>query len=232
MAGFVLVHGSGQNAASWSRVGALLTARGHAVATPELPKGAPGMALEDHAAVIAASTTGPRTVVVAHSLCGVFLPLVAARADCALMVFLAAVIPEPGKSIRQQFNEDQSMFAPEWIASSARWFDDAQRESLSREFLFHDCDLEALPWALGTLEPIDTSGLVVQPSPLARWPDTPAASIVGRGDRTLSPEWIRRQSRRILGVEAIEVDAGHCPHMSRPREIADTLERLAALEAR
>jgi pimeloyl-ACP methyl ester carboxylesterase len=143
------------------------------------------------------------------------------------MVFLAAVIPEPGRSIRQQFNEDSSMFAPEWIASSARWFDDSQKESLSREFLFHDCDPEALPWALSTLEPIDTSGLVVQPSPLARWPETPGATIVARGDKTLAPEWIRRQSRRTLGVEAIEVESGHCPHMSRPREIADILEWLA-----
>lgn len=230
MTSFVLVHGSGQNADSWSGVGELLRARGHLVAAPELPKTASTWKLEDHAARIAESIAGPDAVVVAHSLCGAMLPLVPQLRECALLVFLAAVIPEPGKSIREQFTADSSMFCPEWIAAGPRWFDELQRESLAREFLFHDCDDETMPWALRTVEAIDSQQLVVQPSPLTEWPSVPAVSIVAAGDRTLSPDWCRRVSRRVLGTEAIEVQAGHCPQVSQPGVIAGLLEQLARPE--
>src|SRR5688572_15667071 len=110
MAAFVLVHGSGQNAGCWARVGDLLQARGHDVAAPELPKQAPTWGLRDYGAEIARAVVEPKTVVVAHSFSGVFLPLVAQARSCALLVFLAAVIPEPGKSVRDQFAEDPGMF--------------------------------------------------------------------------------------------------------------------------
>lgn len=227
MAEFVLVHGSGQNADSWSRVGRLLTARGHVVAAPDLPKQASDARLEDHAARIAESIGSPGAVVVAHSLSGVFLPLVPEVQSCSLLVFLAAVIPEPGESIRGQFTADPTMFSPEWIAAGPRWFDPSERENLAREYLFHDCDEETVAWALESLEPFDTQHLVTQPSPFTEWPRVKAASIVATEDRTLSPDWCRRTSRRILRQEAIEVTAGHCPQVSYPQEIAALLERLA-----
>lgn len=227
MTEFILVHGSGQNSGSWARVSSILRARGHVVAAPDLPKQAPGWGLEDFAAEIAQSIVGPQAVVVGHSLSGAFLPLVPQVRDCALLVFLAAVIPEPGKSVREQFAEDREMFSPEWIAAGARWFDKAQEESLAREFLFHDCDEETLSWALGTVEMLGTRELVTQPSPFTKWPSVSAASIVATGDRTLSPDWGRRISRRVLRAEAIEVEAGHCPHVSQPGTTADILERLA-----
>lgn len=228
MSSFVLVHGSGQNASSWARVASALQARGHAVAAPDLPKGELRWRLEDYAAEIARAVTGPDTIVVAHSLCGAFLPLVAQARACGRLVFLAAVIPEPGKSMRQQFGEDPGMFAPSWIEAGPRWFDPEQAQSLAREFLFHDCDEETLEWALGTLALLWTRDLVTQPAPFREWPDVPTASIVAGDDRTLSPEWCRRTTRRVLGIEALEVQAGHCPHVSRPLEIAGLLERLAA----
>lgn len=74
MASFVLVHGSGQDAGCWARVAGELTARGHTVAAPDLPKQPPGWGLQRYADAIAAAVPGPDAVVVAHSLCGVFLP--------------------------------------------------------------------------------------------------------------------------------------------------------------
>jgi pimeloyl-ACP methyl ester carboxylesterase len=228
MAAFVLIHGSGQNAGCWARVGALLKARGHAVAAPELPKHAPDWGLEEFATEIARSVTEPNTVVVAHSFSGVFLPLVAKTQGCGLLVFLAAVIPEPGKSVREQFAEDAGMFSREWIEAGPRWFDESQRGGLAQEFLFHDCDGETLPWALRTVELFDTRHLVTQPEPFATWPRVQVASIVATADRTLTADWGRRMSRRVLSREPIEVQAGHCPHVSQPGEVARILEQLAA----
>jgi pimeloyl-ACP methyl ester carboxylesterase len=123
------------------------------------------------------------------------------------------------------------MFSPDWIAAGPRWFDESQRASLSREFLFPDCDEEALAWSLGTVDLFDTRHLVTQPCPLERWPSVPAASIVATQDRTLTPAWGRRITRRVLGTDAIEIEAGHYPQNSQPAEIASILERLAATAA-
>ena len=227
MAAFVLIHGSGENAACWERVGRALEARGHEVAAPDLPKQQPAWWLADHAAEIARFVASPRTVVAAHSFSGVFLPLVAQRIECALLVILAAVVPEPGKSVRQQFDGDPGMFSPDWIRAGPRWFDRQERERLAREFLFHDCDEATLPWALGTVDLFDTRHLVSQPAPFESWPSVPTASIVATHDRTLTADWGRRISRRVLGQEPIEIEAGHCPHVSQPERTASILERLA-----
>jgi pimeloyl-ACP methyl ester carboxylesterase len=231
MAAFVLLHGSGQNARCWARVGDLLKARGHVVVAPDLPKQAPDWELGNYAVEIARSVTEPDTIVVGHSFSGVFLPLVAEVRRCALLVFLAVVIPEPGKSVRDQFAEDPEMFCRDWIEAGPRWFDSSQQQRLAQEFLFHDCDGATLSSALRTVELFDTRHLVTQPAPFTRWPSVPAASIVSTNDRTLTADWGRRASRRVLGREAIEIAAGHCPHTSRPGEVAGILEQLAANEA-
>src|SRR5262245_36520181 len=156
MASFVLIHGSGQNAASWGRVAAVLEARGHSVAAPDLPKHATEWSLRHHAAEVARFIRDPGAVVVAHSFSGVLLPLVANVGACGLLVLLAAVIPEPGKSVRQQFAEDPAMFSPAWIEAGSKWFDPAHRDALATEFLFHDCDPATRVWALGAVEAYDT----------------------------------------------------------------------------
>ncbi|HEX5010139.1 MAG TPA: alpha/beta hydrolase [Planctomycetota bacterium] len=231
MANFVLVHGSGQNAGSWARVAERLASSGHDVEAPDLPKQPPGWGLQRYADEIARSV-GPDTVIVAHSLSGIFLPLVARARPCGLLVFFAAVLPEPGRSVRQQLQADASMFNPEWIKAGSRWFAAHQVQSLAREFLYHDCDDETLPWALSTLEMLDTRTLVTEPCPLQAWPDVPSVSVIATGDRTLSPDWGRRVSRLLPRCEVIEMHAGHCPHVSQSRQTADLLERLARDMAR
>lgn len=63
--------------------------------------------------------------------------------------------------------------------------------------------------------------------PIERWPEVASSHIVGIQDRTLSPEWSRRATRERLGVEPIEISAGHCPYLSRPAELAAVLSTLA-----
>ncbi len=106
MASFVLVHGSGQNASCWSQVRRVLVERGHNVACPELAKRAAEATLEDHARTIANHVTDDGVIVAAHSFSGAFLPLVPGMRACGALVYFAAVIPEPGKSVREQFVED------------------------------------------------------------------------------------------------------------------------------
>jgi len=41
-----------------------------------------------------------------------------------------------------------------------------------------------------------------------------------------APDWVRSAARERLGVEAIEIDGGYSPFMTRPAELADVLGGL------
>ena len=68
------------------------------------------------------------------------------------------------------------------------------------------------------------------------WPDPSAAkrcfyhdcsSVLCRDERCIRPDWSRRVSRELLGVEPLELGGGHSPFVSRPAELAELLVRLA-----
>jgi pimeloyl-ACP methyl ester carboxylesterase len=63
--------------------------------------------------------------------------------------------------------------------------------------------------------------------PLSKWPGVPSSYVVCAEDRTIQPEWSRRAARERLGIEAVELPGGHCPHVSRPGELAEVLAALA-----
>jgi hypothetical protein len=48
--------------------------------------------------------------------------------------------------------------------------------------------------------------------------------VLFRDDRWHPAEWTRGMVRQRLGIEADEMDGGHCPFLSRPRELAERLE--------
>ena len=119
------------------------------------------------------------------------------------------------------------MFSANWIASGARWFDRAEHAKLAREFLFHDCEPDAVSSALATVELFDTRHLTREPNPVVVWPNVRCASIVCSEDRTINPEWSRMVAVKRLGVDPIEIEAGHCPHTSRPDDTAMILHQLS-----
>jgi hypothetical protein len=195
------------------------------VSVPELPKQEPSWTLSKYAFFIEQeiAQTRPR-VIVAHSFSGVFLPLLSSHAD--LLIFEAAVVPEPGRSVYDQYLADDSMFSAAWIAAGSRWFNPAERPDLAREFLFHDCEPARFHSALATVELFDTRHLVKEPSPMAFWPSASCVSVVCSEDRTLRPDWSRMVAVSRLAIRPIEIMSGHCPHSSRPREIATILQTL------
>src|SRR5205807_541655 len=66
------------------------------------------------------------------------------------------------------------------------------------------------------LRPQASSGVATDAPPLEKWPAVPSQSIVCAEDRTFNPRWSWGASRRLLGVEPIEIPGGHCPFLSRP----------------
>ncbi|MEU3767352.1 alpha/beta hydrolase [Amycolatopsis keratiniphila] len=211
---FVLVHGTTQSPAGWDRVAKLLTAAGHRAIAVDLltPRDLP---VEGYAQHARDQYDGERPVVVAHSGSGVLLPAIAEALDARALVWVAAYIPDfaGGRSLR---DEAPAVLEPDWIG-----VDPTADPAKASEFLFHDCDPETERPALDSLRLFNPAVLAAHPAGAA--PEVPSTVIVPTRDRTLRPDWLRRAARERLGVTPIEIDAGHCPHLSRPAELAAIL---------
>src|ERR1044071_2233902 len=146
---YCLIHGSGQGPEGWRLLVEELERRGDRVLTPafDLSRTGGGAAWQGGRVVEALKGFGqaPADVVcVAHSASGMYLPLVAESWQPRRMVFLAALIPRPGISIREQFRVDPSMFNPAWVGQNP------MDDRVALEFVFHDCPPNRLEWALST----------------------------------------------------------------------------------
>lgn len=222
MALFCLVHGSAQSSEGWKLLTPQLENRGHEVVTVDLPTDEPQASATRYAEVIVRALDQTNRdknaiVVVAHSASGMFLPLVAASRPVKLMVFLSALVPRLGTSILDQFRADAGMFNSQWVGKNPL------ADDVARDFLFHDCAPEVVEWALSTRILMNAQRALTEVCPLEAWPDVPSSYIVCSDDRTISPAWSRRASLELLGVAPVELSGGHCPHVSRPSMLADSL---------
>jgi len=220
MATFCLVHGSTQSAAGWDRLVAELEQRGHRTIVPTLPANEPNASAVRYADAIVQTLPDDASdvVVVGHSASGLFLPLVPIRRQVLHMVFLASVMPKIGSSLIDQFRAQPHMMNPEWIGK-----DPTLSEEIAMRFLFHDCSPEIAQWALTTRRLMYAQRAYTELCPLDQWPSVPSAYIVCADDRTITPAWSKSAARERLGIEPIELSSGHCPHVSRPAELAEAL---------
>jgi pimeloyl-ACP methyl ester carboxylesterase len=221
---FCLVHGSAQGPSGWNRLVPELESRGHQTICVDLPVNEPQAGAARYAQVIAEALARSKqaAIVVATSASGMFLPLVPEYGLVTHLVYLAAVIPEPGKSFVQRFRDHPEMFNPAWIGK-----DPTKDLSVAKKFLYHDCEPAVAEWALKTVRLMYARAAMTEPCPLQRLPDVPSSYIVCREDRTVNPDWWRKEAERLLPVPPLELPGGHCPHVSRPAELATLLSRLA-----
>ena len=220
---FVLVHGSTQSPAGWDRLAAALGSRGHRVTAIDLPPGRPEWTVTDYASEAAAQAGEPadRRVVVGHSGAGVLLPAIADATRASAAVWLAAYVPDliGGHSMAEDIAAHRdAIFHADWLG-----VDPTSDQDLAVRFLFHDCDEPTRQWALGTLRLFNPGPAVYRHAPSPLPPGITRSFILPAGDRTLRPGWMRQAARERLGVEPVEVSAGHCPHVSRPEAVAGIL---------
>jgi hypothetical protein len=226
MTEFVLVHGTTQSPAGWDRLAGELRSRGHGVITIDMPVGQPEWTVADYArhAATQAGEPGAGRVVVAHSAAGILLPAIAGAAAASAAVWLAAYVPDldGGRSMLDDIKAQRdAMFNQDWVGVNP-----VSDPQLALRFLFHDCDQQSQQWALGTLRLFNPGPAVYQHTPVPLTAAISRACIVPSADRTLRPEWMRQAARQRLGIEPIEIGAGHCPHVSQPAMLADILNDL------
>jgi pimeloyl-ACP methyl ester carboxylesterase len=136
-------------------------------------------------------------------------------------VFLAAFVPEIGKTPMEQLQANPEMFWPDWIGK-----DPTKDDTVAIRYLFHDGAPDMTAWALTTRSLMHARRVLTETCLLRSWPDVPASYILCREDRTLRPDFWREQVRKQLGIDPIELEGGHCPHVSRPEQLADVLAAL------
>jgi hypothetical protein len=201
MASFSLVHGAWGGGWCWDLVRPELEARGHVVHTPDLPCEEVTAGVEEYAAAVPAAD-----VVVGWSLGGVTIPFVEADTH----VFLAALVAGTG-----------------WEGVFVPGFGEARsRDELGRSYYPDPAD------AARELQfPAEYAHLASRLRRQAPYDGAPAtverpAYVMCKRDAAIRPGWQRHLARDVLGVEPLELDAGHSSVLECPRELAELLDAL------
>lgn len=231
MTHFVLAHGGWHGAWCWEDQVRELRERGHEATAVDLPSDDVTAGAARYAEVIAAAVREPgRDVVVGHSLAGLAIPLVPDLTEVGALVFLAALLPEPGRSWREQLAAGRPMadwFYAEALPEQGR--DDQGRSTwppdVAAELFYHDCPRPVAETAARRLRP-QSPAPIAEPTPLAAFPRVPMHYVACRGDRAVSGEWARRTARERLGVEVTWIDGSHSPFLADPAGLADLLISL------
>ena len=207
---YVLIHGAGDVGWYWHLVEADLRARGHDVVAMDLPIEDDSAGLVEYAdVVIAAIGERRRPIVVAQSFAGYVAPIVCDRIPVELLVLVAAMVPAPGESAEAMF-------------TNTRW--ESAADSSDDATFYHDVDPDLTKQALAHgRRQSETPGK--QPWPLAAWPDVPTRFLLCTNDRMFPAAWLRRVVKERLHLTPDEIESGHTPALSHPRELVEYLER-------
>jgi pimeloyl-ACP methyl ester carboxylesterase len=223
MATYVLIHGAGSDSWYWHLVAPELQARGNGVVAVDLPCDDDSAGLAEYAdAVVDAIGDRTELVLVAQSMGGFTAPLVCDRVPVSMMILVAAMVPLPGEPPGR------------WWAATG--WEEARRAQAQRdgratdgEFdprveFFHDVAPEVVAEAFARGERTQSGTPFEKPWPLAAWPDVPTRFLLCRDDRFFPADFMRRVVQERLGITPDEMDGGHLPALSRPKELADRLE--------
>ena len=220
MVTFGLVHGAYHGSWCWDKLAPELERRGHRVLTVDLPAEDPqaGAAEYAAAALTAFGGAGDDLVLVGHSLGGLTIPLIAAARPVRQLIFLAGMLPRPGTTHEQVLRADPDMALPgpqggayQGPAGETRW-----RAEAAARWFFADCPADVAAWAASRLRG-QCWKITSEVTPLPAWPPAPCSYLLGTRDLVINPGWSRRAALAVLGVRAVEIDAGHSPSWRCPR---------------
>jgi SAM-dependent methyltransferase/pimeloyl-ACP methyl ester carboxylesterase len=224
MSTFVLIHGGGDTGWYWHLVEAELRARGHDVVAPDLPAGDDSLELEDYAdAVVTAVGDRRDLVVVAHSFGGFTAPLVAARLAVDALVFVSAMVPVPGEAPGDWWERTGFQQAVEEQAARDGGLTGNDDPYVS---FYQDVPRELATLAISKERAHPSEAAMTSPWPLDAFPDVPIRFVLCTEDRFFPAAFMRRMVAERLGVEPVEIAAGHCVALSRPVELSQLLEEV------
>jgi alpha/beta hydrolase family protein len=223
MAVFGLLHGAFEGAWVWELLIPELRLLGHDAIAVDLPIDDVAAGWDDHVDVALAAFADRDTIVVAHSRSGRMVPRLLERGKFSDAILLAAAIP--GGILPPPY-QSGGIPGKGAVTAQNRKTDSLGRTLCTRdaaERLFSDCPLGTVDWALARVRP--QHELTVPDD--TRWPDVRVAYVYGEEEPVVDPEWIRLACRERLGIEPVGLAGGHSLFVSRPAELARTLDLLA-----
>jgi pimeloyl-ACP methyl ester carboxylesterase len=220
MSSYVLLPGAGGAATwYWHLVSARLRAHDHDAIPVDLPAADPAAGLPEYADLVMAATPGRDDVVLVAQSMGAFTALpVCERRPVAHLVLLNAMIPAPGETAGDWW---QNTGSEEARLATAREHGYAEELDLQTYFL-HDVPPDVAAAGAKHEQP-EADIAFEQPCPFGRWPDVPTTVLAGRDDRLFPAAFQQRLARDRLGLGARVLPGGHLNALSEPDAVAGAL---------
>ena len=219
----VLVHGAWADGSCWSRVIALLQAKGfHVVAVQN-----PLTSLADDVAAtkrIIALQDGP-VILVGHSYAGVVITEAGNDPKVAGLVYVAAFAPGEGESI----NSVSKPYPPAPLGSElrldAQGFLTASRKGIAEDMAqdLPEKEQQILVSTQGQTAAAVFGAVVTTPA----WKSKPSWAVIAGNDRAIPPQ-LEKDEAATIRATSITVQSNHLAMMSHPREVAEMIEQAAA----
>jgi len=220
MATFALIHGGGDVGWYWHLVESILRRRGHAVVAPDLPCDDDTATLADYADTVVAAIGERRDlVVVGQSYGGFTAALVADRLPVDVLVFVAAMVPAPGETPAEWWENTGYRQAVEEQARR-----DGGLTGSGDPFVayYHDVP-RALAEEAVSKERSESEAAYSSPFTPDSLPAVPTRFVLCTEDRFFPAPFMRRVVAERLGVVPDEMAASHCVALSQPDELANLL---------
>ncbi|HXZ16192.1 MAG TPA: alpha/beta hydrolase [Roseiarcus sp.] len=221
MSAFILIPGAGGMAWYWHRVPPLLRRAGHEAIAVDLPGDDESIGLNDYAGLVVRAI-GDRTDVVlaAQSLGGFTAPLVCARAPVRALVFVNAMIPEPGETAGAWWANTGAEKARVAAAEASGY--GAEFDLMT--YFLHDVPAEVVSGGPPAQRP-EAETVFGEPCRFERWPPIPIRVIASENDRFFPVGFQRRVARNRLGADVETLPGGHLVALSNPEGLTDLLLR-------
>ena len=222
MPSFILIPGAGGMAWYWHRVVPLLEQAGCEAIAVDLRADDSSKGLQDYADIVT-QAIGPESnvVLVAQSLGGFTAPLACASEAVHGLMFVNAMIPEPGETAGAWWGNTGAVDARIAAATAGGY---SPQFDLATYFL-HDVP-EAVLRGGPSRQREQSDSIFGQPCRFERWPEIPMRVIAAADDRFFPLELQKRVARERLNAEVEVVPGGHLVALSRPEELADRLLRF------
>jgi pimeloyl-ACP methyl ester carboxylesterase len=218
MVPFLFVPGAGGVAWYWHRVVPLLEEAGHEAIAVDLPGDDDRASLSAYVDRILEAIGTRQVVLVVQSLGGFTAPLVCARVRVRMLVFVNAMIPVPGETAGEWWDNTEAIAARRAAADRGGYSTDFD---LTTYFL-HDLPPEIIEQGEARERP-EADIVFREPCRFEAWPDVPIHVIAGRNDRFFPIDFQRRVAQDRLHTETDELAGGHLLALSNPHGLADQL---------
>jgi pimeloyl-ACP methyl ester carboxylesterase len=222
----VLVHGAFADGSGWRGVYDELTRRGYRVSIVQNPL----TSLADDVAAtkrVLARQDGP-TILVGHSWGGTVITEAGVDPKVAGLVYVSALSPDAGETTADQYTGYTT--PPEFVIETLPdGFGIISPQKFKAGFAADATDADAA-FLRDTQVPINMSVFGVKLKNAA-WRTKPSFAVIATDDKAFDQRMLQAMAKRI-GAAVTEVKASHAVFMTRPKVVADVIDKAAKSTAR